>query len=329
MRNLVTDVPGVKVGNATDDRLRSGVTAIVFDKPAIASVDVRGGAPGTRETDLLLPERTVERVDAIILSGGSAFGLDAASGALAALATMGRGFAVGPARVPIVPAAILFDLLNGGDKAWGEEPPYRALGRSAVRAAGEDFTLGTAGAGTGCTIADLKGGLGSASAITDDGHVVGAIAAVNALGRVTMGRGPWFWAAPFESGREFGGHGVPPLVTPDMGEIVVKGGRLESTTIAVVATSATLTKAQCRHLAVMAHDGLARAIYPVHTVLDGDTVFAASTGSAPVAVDLGELTRLGAMAANVLARAVARGVYEAATDDRGATSVPAYRGAWG
>lgn len=220
MRNLITDVSGVRVGQAEDLALGSGVTAIVFDRPAVASVDVRGGAPGTRETDLLQPERLVEAVDAIVLSGGSAFGLDAAAGAMACLAEAGRGFAVGPMRVPIVPAAILFDLLNGGDKAWGRYPPYRDLGFEATRAAGADFALGTAGAGTGATTATWKGGLGSASARAG-GFTVGAIVAVNALGSATVADGPHFWAAPWEQADEFGGLGLPqPFPAEDRKSVV-------------------------------------------------------------------------------------------------------------
>ena len=161
MRNLITDVTGLKIGHAEDVRLGSGATAIIFDKPAVASIDVRGGGPGTRETALLDPAQTVEGIDAITLSGGSAFGLDAASGVQAWLKEKGRGFAVRTARVPIVPAAILFDLLSGGDKEWGRYPPYRELGYAAAAAAGIDFALGSFGAGTGATTVNCKGGIGS------------------------------------------------------------------------------------------------------------------------------------------------------------------------
>src|ERR1700735_4195204 len=182
MRNLLTDVPGLKVGHATDLRLGSGSTVVIFDEPAVASIDVRGGGPGTRETALLDPAQTVEGIDAIVLSGGSAFGLDAASGAQAWLKEQGRGFAVRTARVPIVPAAILLDLLNGGDKDWGRYPPYRELGYAAIAAASADFALGSVGAGTGATTVNCKGGIGSASAQTADGCVIGGLAAVNAVG---------------------------------------------------------------------------------------------------------------------------------------------------
>ena len=209
MRNLLTDVAGVKVGNASDDRLKSGVTVVVCDTATIAGVQVLGGGPGTRETDVMSPENSVETVDAIVLSGGSAFGLDAASGVMDALAAEGRGFAVGPIHVPIVPSAMLFDLANGGDKNWGPASPYRRLGAAALAAAGEDFGLGSVGAGTGATLANLKGGLGSASARTSTGITVAAIVAVNAVGVATVGDGPHFWASPFEIGDEFGGLGLP------------------------------------------------------------------------------------------------------------------------
>ena len=311
VRNLITDVAGVLVGQADDARLASGVTAIVFEQPAVAAVDVRGGAPGTRETDLLEPHRTVERIDAVVLSGGSAFGLDAGAGVQAFLRERGRGFAIGNIRVPLVSGATLFDLLNGGDKDWGRFPPYRELGYTAASGAGATFALGTAGAGFGATTVNLKGGLGSASAVTRDGHTVGALVAVNACGSATVGRSPQFWAAPFEVDGEFGGLGFPALVPPAALLPIAKGRPGENTTIAIVATDAALTKAQTKELAVIAQDGLARAIYPAHTTLDGDTVFAAATGRRPLGDAVNEITELGTVAANVLARAVARGVFEA------------------
>jgi D-aminopeptidase len=311
MRNLITDVAGLLVGNADDARLASGVTAIIFAEPAVASVDVRGGAPATRETDLLEPHRTVERIDAIVLSGGSAFGLDASAGVQAYLREQDRGFAIGDIRVPLVCGASLFDLLNGGDKNWGRFPPYRDLGYAAAAAAGLIFRLGTAGAGFGGTTVNQKGGLGSASALTGRGHTVGAVVAVNACGSVVVGSGPHFWAAPFEVGNEFGGFGFPYPLPPNALAPVAKGAVAANTTIALVATDAMLTKAQAKELAVMAQDGLARAIYPAHTTLDGDTVFAAATGQRTLAEPVGELTELGCLAANVLSRAVGRAVFEA------------------
>jgi L-aminopeptidase/D-esterase-like protein len=314
LKNLLTDIAGVRVGHADDAKLASGVTAIIFDKPAAAAIDVRGGGPGTRESALLDPANTVEGIDAIMLGGGSAFGLDAAGGVQAWLAEHGRGFAVRGAVIPIVPGAIVFDLLNGGDKSWGRFSPYRDLGYAAAAAAGTDFALGSAGAGFGATTANLKGGLGSASAMTPDGVKVAAIAVVNAVGSVTVGDGPWFWAAAFELGSEFGGRGLPASFTPDMLRMRLKGGAAatsaENTTLALVVTDADLTKGQAKRLAMIAQTGMARAIYPVHAPLDGDVVFVAATGGKPVE-PLAGLTELGMVAANVLARAIARGVYTA------------------
>ena len=311
MRNLITDVSGVSVGHAGGPKLGSGTTVVLFDRPVTASVDVRGGGPGTRETALLDPAQTVEGVDAIVLSGGSAYGLDAASGVQACLREQGRGFKVREALVPIVPGAILFDLLSGGDKNWGRYPPYREFGYDAVKAAGGDFALGSVGAGLGATTVNLKGGLGSASAQTSDGLTVGALVAVNAAGSVTVGDSPHFWAAPFEQDDEFGGRGLPAAFGPDAFKLRTKGSPGQATTLAVIATDAKLSKAQCKRLAVMAQTGMARAIYPVHTPLDGDIVFAAAMGDKPLADPVHALTELGMVAANVLARAIARGVYEA------------------
>jgi D-aminopeptidase len=310
-RNLLSDVPGVRVGHAHDGRLATGVSVILFDEPAIASIDVRGGGPGTRETDLLDPQMSVQRIDAITLSGGSAFGLDAPSGVQAFLREQGRGYQVDTARVPIVPGAILFDLLNGGDKAWGRYPPYRELGYAAIADAEKALALGSVGAGLGATTVNLKGGLGSASALTRGGITVGALAAVNASGSAVVADGPWFWAAPFEQGAEFGGRGLPASFPSAAFEPRTKGSVRASTTLVVVATDARLSKAQAKRVAVMAQSGLARAIHPVHTPLDGDIVFAVATARIALNDPLLGLTELGAVAAQVVARAVARGVYEA------------------
>jgi len=315
LKNLLTDIAGVRVGHADDAKLASGVTAIIFDRPAVAAIDVRGGGPGTREEALLRPESTVETVDGIALSGGSALGLDTAGGVQAWLAEQGRGLKIRDAVIPIVPGAICFDLLNGGDKRWGRFPPYRDLGyQAAAAAAAGDFALGSAGAGMGATTATLKGGLGSASAKTATGASVAALAVVNAVGSVTIGDGPWFWAAPFEVDGEYGGRGLPSSFTPDMLAARLKGGPAanasENTTIAVVVTDATLTKVQAKRLAMIAQTGMARAIYPVHAPLDGDAVFAAATCEKPIDPVYG-LTELGMIAANVLARAIARAVFMA------------------
>lgn len=302
-RNLITDVAGLRVGNAQDMALRSGVTVITADAPFTCGVSVMGGAPGTRETDLLAPDKTVEAVDAIVLSGGSAFGLDAAGGVMEGLKAMGRGFAVGPHRVPIVPAAILFDLLGGGDHGWTSSP-YPALGRAALAAAATEFALGTAGAGTGCTTATFKGGLGSASVILPSGHTVGALVAVNALGSATVGDSPHFWTAPFEQDSEFGGHGVAHDYPAGMPPVK---GAAKNTTIGMIATDAPLTQAQCTRLATAAHDGYARALVPSHTPMDGDLIFAASMTQGQT--NAHALIALCHAASVAMARAVARGVY--------------------
>jgi len=315
MKNLLTDIAGVSVGHADDAALASGVTAILFDKPAVTSVDVRGGGPGTREDALLDPVSTVDAIDAITLAGGSAFGLDAGGGVQSWLHERGRGFRIGDAVIPIVTGAICFDLLNGGNKKWGRFSPYRDLGYAAAGAAGGEFALGSVGAGLGATTVNFKGGLGSASAATVAGVKVAALAVVNAVGSVTVGDGPWFWAAPFEVGGEYGGRGMPAAFTPDMHRLRIKGGpeatAVENTTLVVVVTDAILTKPQAKRLAMIAQTGMARAINPVHAPLDGDVVFAAATGVKPIDPLFG-LTELGMVAANVVARSIARGVYHAA-----------------
>ena len=310
-RNAITDVPGLRVGHAEDKRIASGVTAIVFDRPCVASVAIGGGAPGERDTALLDPERTVERVDALVLSGGSAFGLDAMGGAMALLRGQGRGLEVGAARVPIVPGAILFDLLNGGDKAWGQTPVYWHLGHRAAWLAGPEVAQGSVGAGLGATTANLKGGLGTASARTSGGFVVGALVAVNAIGTATIGDGPHFWAAPYEREGEYGGCGFPAAVPADALALRIKGAGPRNTTLAVVATDAALTKAEAKRVALMAQDGFARALRPTHAAMDGDIVFAAATGgSAKAPTDLDKV-EIGTLAADCVARAIARGIYEA------------------
>lgn len=311
-RNAITDVDGFLVGHARDARGKTGVSVLMSDAPFVAAVHVMGGAPGTRETDLLAPDRLVQKVDALVLGGGSALGLEAASGVAHALREMGRGYAVGNIRVPIVPAAILFDLLNGGEKDFGDGF-YADLGRRAVSSVGVDVAIGSVGAGFGATCADVKGGFGTSSVVLPSGITVGAMVAVNAVGSPLMGGGPEFWAAPFEIGGEFGGRGMgqhDPLA-----ETVIKGARPENTTIAIVATDADLTQAQAHRLAVAAHDGLARAIVPSHTMFDGDLVFAAASGRHKMAAPDYDVLRIGEAAATCLSRAVARGVYAATPEE--------------
>lgn len=308
-RNLLTDVEGLRVGHASDRGLRSGVSVVLGESPLACGVHVMGGAPGSRETDLLAPDKLVPAVDALVLAGGSAFGLAACDGVASGLRRLGRGFAVGDVRVPIVPGAIIFDLLNGGDKGWHDNP-YPALGEAALAAAGTEFALGSEGAGFGAMTGTLKGGLGSASAVLDSGITVGALAVVNALGSAVVGDGPQFWAAPWEFEGEFGGLGLPARF-PAAAEPAPAKRLGEATTIAVVATDAALDKSALTRLATAAHDGMARALVPSHTPLDGDLVFAVSTGARKLADPVGEAFVLGHAAASVLARAIARGVYEA------------------
>jgi len=309
--NLITDVSDLRVGNAQDERLKSGVTVVTADAPFLASYAVMGGAPGTRETDLLEPDRFVQEIDALVLSGGSAFGLDAASGVMAGLRTEQRGFRVGEARVPLVPAAILFDLLNGGDKSW-DINPYPALGLAAFECARKAFEIGSTGAGTGALTATLKGGLGSASAMLPNGATVGALVAVNPTGTVTTPGERHFWAAPFELEGEFGGLGPDPrggLGTALPSPKHAGPGERANTTIAVVATDARLTKMEAKRMAVAAHDGIGRAIVPAHMPEDGDLVFSVATGC--VEVEGPDFPLLCHAAGLCLSRAIARGIYSA------------------
>jgi len=319
VRNLITDVKGLRVGQAEDFKARTGVTVLLAEEPMTAAADVRGGAPGTRDVFGLDSVPLVDAVDAVTLSGGSAFGLDAPSGVQAWLKAKGRGFQIAPGapRVPIVTGAILFDLANGGDKDWGEEPPYRALGKLAAERAAEDFALGNAGAGLGAVAGTYKGGIGSASSVSDDGFTVGALVAVNSVGSPVIPGSDAFWAFALEQEGEFGGR-VPgtPLsfdldLPADMKGVVRPGA---NTTIAAVATDAELSQLELRRIAIMAADGFARALRPVHTPFDGDLVYAASTRRRPVAEPRAvSILRLGHMAADCLARAIARAVYEADT----------------
>jgi L-aminopeptidase/D-esterase-like protein len=315
-RNLITDVSGILVGNAVSERARTGVTVVLPEQPAVAAVDVRGGGPGTRETDSLNPTSLVPKIDAVVLSGGSAFGLDAAGGVMSALVAQGRGFPVAGFRVPIVPAAILFDLANGGDKNWGREPPYRALGEAAIAAVGRDFALGNAGAGLGAKAGRLKGGLGSASAVDETGWQIGALVAANPVGSVVEPAGRRLWAAPFEQANEFGGAANSDARAGrqrDLDLDLPVDGRLGGhTCLGVVATNLALDKAMALRVAMMAHDGLARAIRPAHTPLDGDTIFVLATGvlALPEPTPLA-LSRLGHIASDCISRAIGRAVFHA------------------
>jgi L-aminopeptidase/D-esterase-like protein len=321
--NLITDVPGLSVGHVTDETVASGVTVLRTDGFWRAGVDVRGGGPGTRETEALAPENLIGQAHAIVLAGGSVFGLAAADGVVAALSLAGQGLRLQPdsPAIPVVPSAVLHDLGNGGDKAWGLDPPYRHWGIRAVAAAAREFALGRVGAGRGAMAGRVPGGIGSASLDLGDGLIVGALVAANPVGSVTMPDGSTFWAWPFEIDFEFGGHrpqAPAPVVDPLPEQSRLSAlGRLQpgaNTTLAIVACNADLSTAECKRLAMMAQDGIARAVRPAHTPFDGDTVFALASGAQALGHEASRavtLARLGSAAADCLARAIARAVYVA------------------
>jgi L-aminopeptidase/D-esterase-like protein len=311
-QNAITDIAGLKVGHAQNDALKSGVTVLTADAPFTASVSVLGGAPGTRETELLAPDKSVAQVDALVLSGGSAYGLDACSGVVAGLRDRGRGYRIGDAIIPLVPGAIIFDLLSGGDHNW-IDTPYPALGRTAFEAATTNTPIGTIGAGTGAMTAMMKGGLGTASLTLANGITVGALVAANPMGSVTTPGDRHFWAAPYEIDGEFGGLGPDPA--SGLGRTLESRKQTAvreraNTTIAIVATDASLDKAQCQRVAIAAHDGIARACVPAHSPGDGDLVFAVSTSARPMTTP-SDLALIGHAAALCLTRAIARGVFAA------------------
>lgn len=323
-RNAITDIDGLLVGHATDETIRSGVTVIRCGGQWVASVDIRGGGPGVRETETLSPENLVGGIHAIALSGGSVFGLAAADGVVGYLSERNVGLRLRPGgrAIPIVPGAVLHDLNNPGDKDWGEVSPYRALGAAAIANAAADVALGAVGAGRGAMAGCVKGGVGTASIDLGDGLMVGALVAVNPVGSVHMPDGRTFWAWPFEIGGEFGGArpapDAPPAVdpTPDLTRLRDMGRLLPgaNTTLAVVATNAAIDKLEAKRIAIMAQDGMARAIRPVHTPFDGDLVFAIGSGAVALGDDrtrAWQAARIGAAAADCLARAIARGVHHA------------------
>ncbi|MDH3441727.1 MAG: P1 family peptidase [Gammaproteobacteria bacterium] len=327
--NLITDVEGLQVGQSQNESIRTGVTVILPDEAAVAACDVRGGGPASRETDVLKPENLVQVVDGIVLSGGSVYGLASADGVAAWMGARNRGFSFRPTPgippSPILPTACLYDLANGGDKAWGESPPYRDLGVEAIESVGKEFALGTAGAGYGANSGGLKGGLGSASAVSADGITVGAITGVNSMGSAIAPGGKQFWAAPFEIGDEFGGLGTSGLAAGPEDYSPAMQPRT-NTTLACIATDVALSRVELQRIAIMANDGMARALRPSHGPFDGDIVFALSTGRKEAAAGIPRqflVTRLGALAADVLARAIARAIYEATPFAEGGN--PAWR----
>lgn len=324
LRNLITDVEGILVGQAHDEAVVSGVTVITCPSLWTAAVDIRGGGPGGRETSVLDAENLVGGLHALVFTGGSVFGLAAAEAVTVELAYRGKGLKLNPQHypVPIVPAAVLYDLANEGDKNWGKRPPYYHLGVKALKAVAADFSLGSVGAGRGAMAGHVKGGIGSASLDLGGGLIVGALVAANPVGSPYMADNQSFWAWPFEIGQEFGGKRpdssflANPDIFPDEGRLTdmarLKGGA--NTMLAVIATTAKLNRNQVKRLAIMAQDGFARAVHPVHTPFDGDSLFALSSG----AIDIGEdkmanieVARIGSAAADCVARAIARAVYHA------------------
>lgn len=318
-RNLITDVDGIKVGNAQNNSVKTGVTVILATEPSVATVLVAGGGPGTRETDLLKSGMMVDKVDAVVLSGGSAYGLASADGVVSALGALGRGFGLSKnsevPKTPIVPAAILYDLANGGDKNWGNLPPYFALGQEAVNNVSTGFELGATGAAIGAKAGNKIGGLGSASTVSSDGITVGAVAAVNSFGSVYMPNTDCFWASPYELNEEFGGKHPPNnynVDSEDWGSAKTNPSTRENTTIACVATDVILTRNQTERIAQMAIAGFARAIRPVFAPFDGDALFVISTGKIPLpAPEDYAITRIGEIAASTLCRSIAKGVWKA------------------
>lgn len=313
-RNLITDVEGLRVGEAHDKKIVSGVTVLLFEEPAVGSVAFLGGGPANRDTACLEPDTAISHVDAFVLSGGSGFGLDAATGVQSWLKEQGRGLAVGNIKIPIVPQAILFDLLNGGNKDWGRFPPYRDLAYEAAGQCKKDFLLGTYGAGYGASTIHVKGGLGSASIITPSGFTLGALVAVNSLSSPILGNSHYFWAAPYEIKKEFGGFGLPKNQLLFQEPVTWKGQippATFSTTLAILATDAALDKAKLKRLAFAAQGGMSKALRLAHGFMDGDIIFSASTGKKILTDIPNQMTELGAYASDCIARAIARGIYEA------------------
>jgi L-aminopeptidase/D-esterase-like protein len=326
-RNLITDVPGLLVGHATDERVRSGVTVISCADNWHAAVDVRGGGPGTRETEALSPENLIGRVHALVLAGGSVFGLAAADGVTSELSARGTGLHLRPGApaIPIVPAAVLHDLGNGGDKLWGIDPPYRRLGIQALHAAAPDFALGSFGAGRGAMAGLIKGGIGSASIDLGDGLIIAVLVALNSIGSALMPDGLTYWAWPFELNAEFGGApqsraGRPAALfpisdpAPDESRLLALG-RMQpgaNTTLGVVACTANLSTVECKRVAMMAQDGIARGVRPAHTPFDGDTIFAVASGAVALDARLqrgSHVGRIGSAAADCMTRSIARAVH--------------------
>ena len=310
-KNLITDVKGLYIGNSENELINTGSTILTCKDRFVASYKVLGGAPGTRETDLLEPDKLVEKIDALVLSGGSAFGLEAASETVNLLRRDNKGYSVSNNKVPIVPSAIIFDLMNGGNKDW-ENNPYIDLAQKAYSDMSSNFKIGSYGAGKGATAGNIKGGLGSCSLLINNTYTVGALIIVNSFGSVVVNDAPHFWAAPFEYQNEFGGLGCSNKFEP-FKEIARTSPDdfKKNTVIGVVATDADLSKAQCKALATVAHDGITRAVFPSHTTFDGDLMFAISTGEKQLKENFNDILAINQAASLCVSRSIARGVYHA------------------
>ena len=329
-KNLITDIPGIQVGHAEDNTIGTGVTVIIGDQPFSAAVDVRGGGPGTRETDMLSLENSVGRADAIVLSGGSAFGLDACSEIQDLLRRDNKGYKLGNAVIPLVPGAVIFDLnLNDNPhvNTIGEPSPWRKLANKAYKSANTNFLLGSFGAGCGATTATLKGGQGSTSWTqtfsNGEEYTVGALIINNAVGNPLLNEGPHFLSAHLEFGDEFGGYGISNTIYDNVlrsKRLPTQADRLKifdnissNTVIGLIATNAPLTRSNLKRLAIMAHDGIARSLSPAHTPMDGDTIFSITTARdiKEQKLENVDVLALGARASDCVARACNRAVYEA------------------
>lgn len=322
-RNAITDVHGILVGHATDEALKTGVTVVECANSLNCAVDVRGGGPGTRETDALRPENFVHKAHAIVLTGGSVFGLAAGDAVTLALSAQDIGLKLQPGSpaLPIVPCAVLHDLSSGLHAKWGDTPPYARLGKEAASALGQAVAQGDHGAGIGAMAGYENGGVGTASLELSNDLVVGALMAVNPVGSVRVAGGDAFLAHPWEIDGEFGAlkpKGAQPAIDPfpNMSRLSPKG-KLEAggnTTIGVVAVNADLTASDCQRLAMMAQDGIARAVRPAHTPFDGDTIFAVSAGGVKIPDEQKAymIAMIGSAMADCVARAIAKGVYHAA-----------------
>ena len=308
--NSITDIDGFLVGNAHDDKLKSGVTVLTRSNSFRASVSILGGAPGTKETDLLSPDKIVDNIDGIVLAGGSAFGLDASSGVMDCLKNRNRGFDTGSIKVPIVPSAILFDLKNGGFKDW-KANPYRNLGQNAFSNISNFFEIGSVGAGCGATTSVFKGGLGTTSIFYGDRIKVGAIVAVNSVGSPCFPGTNILYSDFYGANKEY--LEKPPTISLINSTKLLKG---EATTLGIVCTNLNFNKSDLNRIATAAHSGIARAIEPSHTPFDGDIIFSATSGTQPIYSKYNDLMLVCQLSALCITQAIGSAI-KAARKKRG------------